>query len=987
MSFDLKNITSPAKLLPCHKCKSFCTNMTPYNNYKSCYVCQCETNGCVSSWYICTLHGCRYNTTNKRFHQHFDNELHTQRASNLETSLNVNNITELSKNCDTSNQEILNFWNSDYADDSSTTSKDNFSINENIKHNKKLKLYKTNDNIIIDKSIFNKASLRYYKDEIKNPGLGICGIVGRSFLGNNKSNDTASMSETMTHFKITKLCNSISEENQQLLASIFHDLTSAHHFTLTRPPISFQDIRAFYTKSLTSINNNLPCPNVYEYDNHACVSIESIIDHLLLHGEHINNNKHMNSDIFYKNSDLLETKEIKNINKHITSNYGPSIVQELLVIYITIWSDDFEPNHTRTNRNSTWVMTVNISPPKSYKTSALCTLPIALGRKGQFHDNVRHHFNGEIRRLKECKLRYSSLHKKYVPVIVETMTISADRPERSSLNRLLSHCGNSTKRWMYSELIDRNKLKSCDNCFKRRVELLNEEKYTYLNQFKCRKCCDWNMDLNTKHCSFKAPPKYPSIQHPLSPDHPTSRSVSSSPSFVLYPVRVSYHHLLQCVKYASWNYITKTWNKGNFKAYLRLVGIATSYVTELLNKFDDSLAANNVSLTTIIQTIPIPSMWTSHYRLEQCIDTPMHLIFQGIVESIISMTETFFKFHSVWSSFGKESNIVMDNISNLHCEFCRIESFNGGEQYTTGGWIAETFLGYARLSCILPIKTILYLKSENKLAIKEYQIMIQAMYALIARLMSSACTSLEINEYTKLFLSSCDHFDTLFYESNKETHKPFWTTANFLSLLNLPTQIDQFGSLRLHWEGIYERYIQHVKPHLKNMRNSTSFMVQKLQEIHSHNFMEYVIMNRLKDCKKKYNRFRHTHLYGSENEILRAINEKKCIIGFFINMDSGVLYLGLKSNDKKNLVGTVTFEDGIGIHLNNCWFSPIKYETSSNCPKINFFEEDNQVNIDYAILIPFLHFEDKIVRYTFITRSWRVRNCYGDIILPTVSGN
>ena len=52
----------------------------------------------------------------------------------------------------------------------------------------------------------------------------------------------------------------------------------------------------------------------------------------------------------------------------------------------------------------------------------------------------------------------------------------------------------------------------------------------------------------------------------------------------------------------------------------------------------------------------------------------------------------------------------------------------------------------------------------------------------------------------------------------------FWyRTSNFVSLLNLLTQTKEYGPVYLHLEGVRERFIQHIKPELTNMRTSTSF--------------------------------------------------------------------------------------------------------------------------------------------------------------------
>ena len=107
--------------------------------------------------------------------------------------------------------------------------------------------------------------------------------------------------------------------------------------------------------------------------------------------------------------------------------------------------------------------------------------------------------------------------------------------------------------------------------------------------------------------------------------------------------------------------------------------------------------------------------------------------------------------------------------------------------------------------------------------------------------------------YIKEFLSSCHQFHSCFYEASDES-KVFWNCSNFLSLLNLPRQIHQFGPLRLHWEGIHERFIQCVKPMLKNMRSTTSYLNTKLQQIHNNCVIENVFRATIPGSKKNLTR-------------------------------------------------------------------------------------------------------------------------------------
>ena len=89
----------------------------------------------------------------------------------------------------------------------------------------------------------------------------------------------------------------------------------------------------------------------------------------------------------------------------------------------------------------------------------------------------------------------------------------------------------------------------------------------------------------------------------------------------------------------------------------------------------------------------------------------------------------------------------------------------------------------------------------------------------------------ELIDYIKCFLSSCDLFENTAFKLDGSD--PFWyKKSNFLSLLNLPSQISKFGSLRNYWEGSQERSIQQIRPFLIGMRSSSSFYKTKLKHMY-----------------------------------------------------------------------------------------------------------------------------------------------------------
>ena len=174
----------------------------------------------------------------------------------------------------------------------------------------------------------------------------------------------------------------------------------------------------------------------------------------------------------------------------------------------------------------------------------------------------------------------------------------------------------------------------------------------------------------------------------------------------------------------------------------------------------------------------------------------MHQLFQGIVNSIIVLTMYFFKENLNRPSFGKFTNKILNKIKKLNCSFCKAEPFNGDE-YTTGGWISETHLGYSRVMVILFSRNSLILDSNIR-GYDEISATVQVFHTLSSQLMTHRhIDTTDIRNNIKLFLSMCDIFVTHVYE--QEISSLIWyAKPNFLSLMNIPDQIDQFGPVYLH---------------------------------------------------------------------------------------------------------------------------------------------------------------------------------------------
>ena len=73
----------------------------------------------------------------------------------------------------------------------------------------------------------------------------------------------------------------------------------------------------------------------------------------------------------------------------------------------------------------------------------------------------------------------------------------------------------------------------------------------------------------------------------------------------------------------------EVWTKIETRVYLKSLGINDSFIKELIKKTKASKMLNPNDPPNI-ETIQYPSMWRDQFTLDQFIDTPMHLLFQGI---------------------------------------------------------------------------------------------------------------------------------------------------------------------------------------------------------------------------------------------------------------------------------------------------------------------------------------------------------------------
>ena len=133
----------------------------------------------------------------------------------------------------------------------------------------------------------------------------------------------------------------------------------------------------------------------------------------------------------------------------------------------------------------------------------------------------------------------------------------------------------------------------------------------------------------------------------------------------LLPVKMSFEWLKQGCDFGLHNYAHHTWTKIQTIAYMKSFYICKSFFDKNIIKIIDR--ANH-------WINEYPSSWTNQIGLNQYLDTPMYLLFQGICNSFMVLWFSYFSKYKVRSKFIKEFNTIMYKLKSMNCALCRIDS-------------------------------------------------------------------------------------------------------------------------------------------------------------------------------------------------------------------------------------------------------------------------------------------------------------------------
>lgn len=493
----------------------------------------------------------------------------------------------------------------------------------------------------------------------------------------------------------------------------------AHRFS-TDIPENTNDIRKWYLEGKHAVVPNLPHPPVLEnIPAHAYLSIIDCLEDFLAHWR--------GEEIEAITDKTVATREV--VTKRCQSLHAKEILEEArgrvspgtncVAFSLTFWSDDAETNtFSKMNRNSSiWVKTLSICTVAEGGQQMQATYPIAVGRKSSSHDLVEKKHQEDLRDLRNgSRLFYIGSRRMCVSVQPAPFAILQDQPEKRSANKLMLGNSQFHTRWGWSAdhsaLYAASKLQPCTVCVTNLSGMI--ERREFLSAFpSCDVCLSYDISLKGNLGLSQLSADYPSIASMCGVCCPRwkERTTVVDGQRKLRPFQITYEGLKAAVDMAHHGFCHHDWSLLNCDAYLRVEGVNASYIEEVMEHAVNAYALQSARES---QSADLPAMEEHCARhpdlylqcpyaptwerlgliLLDTIDAPMHLIFLGIVQSVMLKIQEWLKLQSKNASFIQSNGPYLLAFVNMSIDWLHLQPYKGGK---FGGYVSEDYLGFSRV--------------------------------------------------------------------------------------------------------------------------------------------------------------------------------------------------------------------------------------------------------------------------------------------------
>jgi hypothetical protein len=673
---------------------------------------------------------------------------------------------------------------------------------------------------------------------------------------------------------------------------------------IIRPLTTPNEIRMNFYDNAESLFKILPHPPLFECEEHAYSLYSDCVRDALGKGYDLDlvpkspvGGPSPDEFPLRRISNTRQCKALFNIQDHNDGNSSLHFVD----LWMNEWSDDADPNSSiKNNRGSLWFKSVTISPTREMIHSMSHTYPLAMGHKSADHEHVGRMLKDDLLFLgrDEGVPMYSQRHGGIVLVRARLFACLQDQPERRGENYLMAGNSDLHRRFGYSFPWHQfqDVLRPCGTC---RDKLLDESVPWVCRA--CDVCTNFAFDPQHPLLRYDAPEFCP---FPLEPGQKLGPMVLTYTSLIA-AVTIAHEALVDGLWSVEESAECLSLHCLNKKAQDKIL-LHAERCKEYRDIMDDpestdaereAVIADRDEEPNLYQPWPIPSLWTRGVLLNQCPDVPMHLLFLGCVKTVMLRVQAWMSNKRKASPFAREMKQYLESLDELKLTWIKILPYKGGR---FGGWVSENYLAMSRIMkwfyssldglasdadpwvepadkpqerwtakdnrawltqrgldhsglagplrdrvqhymSLTPVPPVVEMQAGP---VEIVLLTISSLDDLISLVMideipNNAYYS-RLERKIRIFLT---HFADMEDQLPRKKDLPQWVSSyNFLSLLNLPAVIRQYGPVRNIWEGgpQGEGVLRFVKPNMLNgMRRA--WELSSMKTLMRKKAMDYVI--------------------------------------------------------------------------------------------------------------------------------------------------
>ena len=574
-------------------------------------------------------------------------------------------------------------------------------------------------------------------------------------------------------------------------------------------------------------------------------------------------------------NEILKCHRCNEISKEIDSKNEHN--EETLNLMLLRWSDDFEPtsSNKKNRNNGMWILTVSIVKPKMTGQHSENTFTLSMGKKGEDHQIVEDQFASDLEKFNNNNLNWylpkNSTKKKKVRLYV--FACLGDSPEKYTVSHITRGNGTYTSRW--GHLIDiksvQDVIPSCKDC--RKLNILQCGEVYCGETYSCRHCVNWDFYKDEYNLLLFDPPnKFPkgcsnSHSNKLAPQKITSRLLLSVCENSHTKISEGIWSRLEGDAYLKAHGINIDLRQNIIECAENIYLL--SKLNTLEHRYQKYLTSDKERNPNKYIQHPLPKVWFSPTGVELFVDAPMHLLFLGIMKDVHRITMQWCSTINIESTVLRQISKYFNIIFEMKLEWLKIIPI-GISNFS--GWVSENWLALSRISkwiysivvCLYSTKRNLlcsfdgprnkWTMNQNKSWLKTHGLdtrgnavklrervdeymndsscplpfnmrpggslnnlmsLWSSLHAIISNCMCRQVTSKCINQvaiYIKIFLSAINDIDK--YLSNSNSTRLWFSSWNYITLLNIPETLKKYGSFQNIWEGgtVGEGILKDVKP-------------------------------------------------------------------------------------------------------------------------------------------------------------------------------